>query len=74
MTRPSAHALFTLDETSCGENRSNYLIRERIWIVVEVDRTLRALRVWRRLTDSANLIMATPQKRHLGVQMLWLGV
>ena len=45
-----------------------------IWIVVDVDRTLRALRVWRRLTNAVNLIMAIPEKRHLGVQILWLGV
>ena len=37
-------------------------------------RTLRALRVWRQLTDAVGLIMAIPEKRHLGAQILWLGV
>ena len=45
-----------------------------IWVVVGVDRTLRALRVWRQLTDAVGLIMAIPEKRHLGAQILWLGV
>ena len=45
-----------------------------IWIVVGVDRTLRALRVWRQLTDAIGLIMAIPEKRHLGTQILWLGI
>lgn len=45
-----------------------------IWVVVGVDRTLRALRAWRHLTNSVNLIMAIPEKRHLGVQILWLGI
>eukprot|EP00965_Chrysotila_dentata_P129306 4274286-Pleurochrysis_carterae.AAC.1 len=34
--------------------------------VVGVDRALRALRVWRTLTDDLNLLMAIPEKRTLG--------
>ena len=45
-----------------------------VWIVVDVDRTLRALRVWRRLTDNVGLLMAIPEKRNLGVHATWLGV
>ena len=45
-----------------------------VWIVAGVDRTLRALRVWRRLTDSVGLLMAIPEKRNLGVHATWLGV
>lgn len=45
-----------------------------IWIVVGVDRTLRALRVWRRLTDQVGLLMAIPEKRNLGTHAVWLGV
>ena len=45
-----------------------------VFITVGVDRTLRALRVWRQLTQSANLIMAIPEKRHLGTHATWLGI
>jgi len=45
-----------------------------ICVVVGVDRTLRALRAWRRLTDSVGLIMAIPEKRSLGCWAKWLGV
>eukprot|EP00965_Chrysotila_dentata_P033080 1101882-Pleurochrysis_carterae.AAC.1 len=41
--------------------------------VVGVDRALRALRVWRSLTDDLHLIMAIPEKRTLGVWARWLG-
>eukprot|EP00965_Chrysotila_dentata_P014880 492075-Pleurochrysis_carterae.AAC.1 len=41
--------------------------------VVGVDRALRALRVWRALTNNLNLIMAIPEKRTLGVWARWLG-
>ena len=44
------------------------------WIAVGTDRTLRALRVWRQLTNDAGLIMAIPEKRHLGSHAPWLGV
>ena len=43
-------------------------------VTVGVQRTLRALRVWRRLTNDVNLIMAIPEKRNLGTHALWLGV
>jgi len=42
--------------------------------VVGVERTKRALRVWRRLTLDAGLIMAIPEKRSLGSCGKWLGV
>ena len=45
-----------------------------VWITVGTDRTLRALRAWRQLTNGANLIMAIPEKRHLGNHAPWLGV
>ena len=45
-----------------------------VFLVVGVERTLRALRAWRRLTTSAGLIMAIPEKRSLGTHAPWLGV
>ena len=42
--------------------------------VVGVERAVRALRVWRQLTQDAGLIMAIPEKRHLGGWVKWLGV
>ena len=39
-----------------------------------VSRALRALRVWRQLTDELRLIMAIPEKRTLGSWARWLGV
>ena len=45
-----------------------------LWVVVGVPRTLRALRVWRRLTDELGLIMAIPEKRTLGTWAGWIGV
>eukprot|EP00965_Chrysotila_dentata_P120289 3977629-Pleurochrysis_carterae.AAC.1 len=35
--------------------------------VVGVQRAVRALRTWRTLTNNANLLMAIPEKRTLGV-------
>ena len=43
-------------------------------VVVGADRALRALRVWRGLTDDVRLIMAIAEKRTLGSWTLWLGV
>lgn len=40
---------------------------------VSVERTKRGLRVWRRLTNAVNLIMAIPEKRSLGSWSLWIG-
>ena len=45
-----------------------------ICVVVGVERALRALRVWRRLTERVGLIMAIPEKRTLGTWCKWLGV
>ena len=45
-----------------------------VWGVVGVARTLRALRIWRRLTDELNLTMAIAEKRTLGSWGKWLGV
>ena len=42
--------------------------------VVGIERTKRALRTWRRLTQDAGLIMAIPEKRTLGSWGKWLGV
>ena len=45
-----------------------------IFVVVGAQRALRALRVWRQLTTDTGLIMAIPEKRHLGSHATWLGV
>ena len=45
-----------------------------VWASVGVDRTLRALRVWRLITQETGLIMAIPEKWHLGTHCLWLGI
>eukprot|EP00965_Chrysotila_dentata_P100680 3326783-Pleurochrysis_carterae.AAC.1 len=41
--------------------------------VIGVARAMRALRVWRELTDNLHLLMAIPEKRTLGVWARWLG-
>lgn len=45
-----------------------------VFIVVGVRRALRALRLWRRLTDEMGLVMAIAEKRSLGSWTLWIGV
>ena len=45
-----------------------------IFFVVGAPRAIRALRVWRRLTNDLHLIMAIPEKRALGSWARWLGV
>ena len=45
-----------------------------VFIVVGVQRALRALRLWRRLTDEMGLVMAIAEKRSLGSWTLWIGV
>ena len=45
-----------------------------LFLTVGLERTKRALRVWRRLTDAVRLIMAIPEKRTLGSWGKWLGV
>ena len=73
------------DETPADARRSHWLEQRRLYscyvysddpvfLVVGVQRTLRALRVWRRLTTDAGLIMAIPEKRSLGTHAPWLGV
>ena len=42
--------------------------------VVGVQRALRLLRIWMHLVDEIGLIMAIPEKRHLGTWAPWLGV
>ena len=44
-----------------------------LFAVVGVDRAIRALKIWRRLTTDIGLIMAIPEKRTLGTWGLWLG-
>jgi hypothetical protein len=44
-----------------------------IFIVIGVDRTLRALRLWREITTRFRLLMAVPQKRRIGTMVKWLG-
>ena len=73
-------------ETPCFESRGKSVCpQERLYsihmytddpimIVVGVERTLLALRVWRRLTDNVGLLMAIPEKRSLGTWCKWLGV
>ena len=57
---------------SCA--RARVYSDDPVFLVVGVERTLRALRAWRRLTTSAGLIMAIPEKRCLGSWAKWLGV
>ena len=45
-----------------------------IMAVVGVDRAIRLLRLWTRLTAELGLIMAIPEKRSLGTWAPWLGV
>ncbi len=45
-----------------------------IMAVVGVDRAIRLLRLWARLTVELGLIMAIPEKRSLGTWAPWLGV
>lgn len=45
-----------------------------IFVVVGVERAMRALRAWREVTSDLRLIMAMPEKRSLGSWVLWLGV
>ena len=45
-----------------------------LFLTVGLERTKRALRVWRRLTNAIRLIMAIPEKRTLGSWGRWLGV
>ena len=42
--------------------------------VVGVERAVRALKVWRHLTQRTGLIMSIPEKRLLGIWAKWLGV
>lgn len=41
--------------------------------IVGVDRTVRFLSVWHRVTTSLGLLMAIPEKRQIGQSALWLG-
>ena len=41
--------------------------------VVGVERAMRVLKAWRRLTSQMGLIMAIPEKRSIGVWCLWVG-
>jgi hypothetical protein len=45
-----------------------------IMAVVGVDRAIRLLRLWARLTVELGLIMAIPEKRSLGTWAPWLGI
>jgi hypothetical protein len=45
-----------------------------LFLTVGLERTKRALRVWRELTNAIRLIMAIPEKRTLGSWGKWLGV
>ncbi|KAL3926660.1 MAG: hypothetical protein SGPRY_003197, partial [Prymnesium sp.] len=51
-------------------------IDDPIFVVVGVERAIRALRAWREVTSGLRLvyIMAIPEKRTLGSWVLWLGV
>ena len=42
--------------------------------VVGVDRTLRVLRQWHRLTEELGITMAIPAKRQIGASVTWLGL
>ena len=74
--RTSAVSL-ELQELVCNQHRLYFayvFTDDPIFGVVGVERAIRALRVWRRLTDDLNLIMAIPEKRSLGSWSPWLGV
>ena len=45
-----------------------------LFLTVGLERTKRALRIWRKLTNAIRLIMAIPEKRTLGSWGKWLGV
>ena len=53
--------------------RAHIYTDDPIFIVVGVQRTLRALQLWRRITRRFRLIMAIPQKRRIGTMVKWLG-
>ena len=61
-----------------GHQRRLYMVHmycdDNIMAVVGVDRAVRLLRAWRRLTKESGLIMAIPQKRSAGTWALWLGI
>jgi hypothetical protein len=80
--RPSAQAWLAarrrLEAQHGGHQRRLYSVHiycdDNIVIVVGVQRTLRILAAWRRLTAEAGLIMAIPEKRSIGVWGIWLGI
>ena len=47
---------------------------DMILACVGAERMVRALRTWRNITTDLNLVMAKPEKRHLGQWLVWLGV
>ena len=68
-----------------GEHEDRRCVQHRLYscslytddalcIVVGAQRATRALRIWRQLVRDLGLLMAKPQKRHLGAYALWLGV
>ena len=80
--RPSAQAWLDqrrrLEERVGGHQRRLYSVHmfcdDNIIAVVGVQRTLRLLKEWRKLTTEAGLIMAIPEKRSLGTWCVWLGI
>ena len=53
--------------------RAHIYTDDPIFMVIGVARTVRALRLWRSITQRYNLIMAIPAKRRLGTMVKWLG-
>ena len=53
--------------------RAHIYTDDPIFMVIGVARTVRALRLWRSITQRYNLIMAIPVKRRLGTMVKWLG-
>jgi len=53
--------------------RAHIYTDDPLFMVIGVDRTLRALRLWRAVTQRFKLLMAIPEKRRIGTMVKWLG-
>jgi len=53
--------------------RAHIYTDDPIFMVIGVQRTLRALRLWRKITSRFRLLMAIPEKRKIGTMVKWLG-
>lgn len=53
--------------------RTHIYTDDPIFVVIGVQRTIRALRMWRKITQRFRFIMAIPEKRRVGTMVKWLG-